>query len=478
MLQSALNLLREKVFDRQKELAEIYRVSGNLSLADYVNGWQVAPAADADYIFYKTVLDGLSELYGTQLALEAAAQLKGLPLVSTIDHIGLLNHPFFINSNLIYGLRSAQKYLIALPTVGVSLNNSSWPGCLVRTGGSGEILRYSFFADRLKTRTAYGAPAITEAEINKVKINIRRDAELSPAAKEKVLSAVSGCLAPEKMGKHKNFIRQACAASSELWRHFFPSAPELVYLPLEDIVREAVIRLHRAQPDNILSRLFFTLAGWEKIQSVFLDSRGAFSAGYKGSFLFWGLDKNGRRAAFYRQGAKLSGMAAPSGLSPEEVFSALADGRVYPTSLVCFMVLLHFGVTAAGGFNQVNWLTEIKKKYAGLLVGLGEAGEAARVSGIAANSFAEGGLAFLPGNGGLSAAGGLDLLVSGKGDWAAKYRELAKKITVKESIDFRLPETYRVITPFAMQDWRLLDAAGGEIASKNGLSGKIFEFLS
>ena len=126
-----LEKLKAAVFDRQKVLAEIYKQKSKSSLFDYVNSWQVGNLkASADFIGAAKTL--LEKLY-PDIANDVVDQLENQPLVSTIDHHGVLNHPFFINSNLIFSLYG-QEYLICLSTSGVSLNNSSWPASLLMTG--------------------------------------------------------------------------------------------------------------------------------------------------------------------------------------------------------------------------------------------------------------------------------------------------------------------------------------------------------
>jgi hypothetical protein len=153
----ALNRLKAEVFAKQKTLAKIYKEFGEQSLFDYAQGWKVSLVSKNTRAFFDSAGSLLQKVYPESVVNEALIQTGQMPLVSTIDHHGILNHPFFVNSNLIFGQRRGLKYLLCLSTAGVSLNNSSWPGCLLLSRPDGQTERLSFFPDRLKTRAVLTA---------------------------------------------------------------------------------------------------------------------------------------------------------------------------------------------------------------------------------------------------------------------------------------------------------------------------------
>jgi hypothetical protein len=460
-----IKLLKAKVFGKQEILANVYSRSAGENLFDYVSKWQTSPPGKESKILASRAQELLFKIYPQEQAKAASAQLAALPLVSTIDHHGILNHPFFINSNLIFSLKKDLKYLICLSTSGVSLNNSSWPGSLLLTGSDGGSKRLSFFKDKLKTQTVFSAPAMdlqtTEAVLNKVGGGDKAITELKKLFKK--------VLANKNLN---NFSSQSSIISSMLWSNIFPSAPEVIYLPVEDLVSRIIIQEIAPDPKHALHKLFFTEPGWRQIEKYFTGQLGAFISPAKGSFLFWAVDHNGRRLHLSREGAGIKGSGVNFSLSPEPISGALELRQIYPTSLVCFLVLLYYGITCVGGFNQVNWLTGIKEKFLELLEETGDVDTVNRLKSIPTQNFAEGNLAFLPSQNGLIKATGIDLYLSGR-DYYPAYKKLAKSLTVGESMESLLPEIYRVITPGPERDPNLLTLSDADIIKQNGMAEKI-----
>ncbi|MCX6797589.1 MAG: hypothetical protein NTX98_03890, partial [Candidatus Doudnabacteria bacterium] len=153
-------------------------------------------------------------------------------------------------------------------------------------------------------------------------------------------------------------------------------------------------------------------------------------------------------------------------LSPENIALALDERRLYPGSLVCFLIMLYYQITALGGFNQVNWLTNIKERFLALLKEMGEQSITQRIMDIPTTNFAEGNLAFMYQNGKLIKPSAIDLFLSGK-DYYLRYQILAKQITLGESLESLLPEIYRVITPAKEREEGLMAISDEDILKKN-----------
>lgn len=51
--------------------------------------------------FLDIVYDVLGPLFGQTVAQEVKDQLLDTPLVSTIDHHAIIDHPFFVNANIV-----------------------------------------------------------------------------------------------------------------------------------------------------------------------------------------------------------------------------------------------------------------------------------------------------------------------------------------------------------------------------------------
>lgn len=472
---SDINLLKSAVFGRQNVLAKIYAQQGSVSLFDYVTGWQTGSGSVNEST--ASIIRDLAGKYLTHNeAQELFLQIQSHPLVSTVDHHGIFGHPFFLNANLLFSLRKELKYLPVFSTNGVSLNNSSWPGCLVLTNPkTGVLERLSFFHDGHKTKTVFGADKISPVETARVLEQIKNLSFLSFRQKEKLTRLVERVFLSPHVLEQNNFSDQTCVISHMLWQEIFPSAPKLVYLPLEDITAQILIKDIAANPSHILHKLFFTPAGWQLTEKYFTGLRGAFSE-TRGSFLFWGVDEEDKRMALHREGLKIKdlGLKVEHQLTSEVISSSLGKRTIYPTSLVCFLVMLTYNFNCLGGFNQTSWLTEIKEKFIALLMEMGENGLSEQVNKVVTDNFAETPLAFSYTNGLLTKPSLLDLYLNSVDYESLEQR--AKKITLAQSLETELPEIYKIAVPQADRLVSLSAINPTQIAENNGLT-KILSLL-
>jgi hypothetical protein len=461
--------LKTEVFKQRPILDKIYKQHGALSLTNYVKSWKINLSADTGQIL-SLVKDQYAQIYGADVALGVVAQLGKLPLVSTVDHHGLFGHPFFLNSNLLFSLYSGLDYLPVLATAGVSMNNSSWPGCLVLTDPrTGKIKRLSFFPDGHKTKTVFAAARITEQQVNKVLAEIGRLNFLDSAKKLKLATVVKDIFLANDVLAGQNFSNQACLINHKLWQRVFPIAPQLAYLSLEDLVAEIIIKNIATNPTHILYQLMFTSAGWLMLEKYFIGLKGAFGK-TNGSFLFWGVDEQGRRVSLVRQGAEVVDDKTGIGyrMSAVEISQALGDRKIYPTSLTCFLVTLYYNLNCLGGFNQTSWLTEIKEKFSALLVEMGERALAEEVLKVATDNFAETPLALSLTNNSLIKSSLVDLYLADV-DYGAVV-QISKQITLAQSLETELPEIYKIVVPEQNRSSELLAITSGNIAQSNGLT--------
>lgn len=468
-----LERLKTAVFSKQTVLAEIYRLHGGQSVFDYVQSWPVCPISETAGSMLGVLRKNLNGLYGETLADGVINQLRVFPLVSTIDHHGILGSPFFLNSNLIFSLRPEAKYLICFATAGVSLNNHTWPGSLLVTNEKDSHLRrFSFFPEKQKMRTVLSAGKLGEDDFHKTIGRIQVGDSIPQEQKSKLVSLVAEISSLAEIKNQPDFSHQACLFSYQLWSKTFPSAPKLVYLSLESLVSDLLIQnLQNSQ--NIFAKLFSTPDGWRLLEKYFTGLKGAFGPKDAGSFLFWAVDSKGRRLHLRRAGDRLKGENFALQINSADIIASLRNKSIYPTSLVCFLVLLYYQLTCLGGFNQVNWLTGIKNKFVDLLKEMGETDLAEKISRVAANNFAETNLVFAFSGGRLYKPTLLDIYLKEDIHQYEKIQAFSKKITLAKSIDSSLSEIYRVITPADERDKELLSISDAAIAKLSGMEAKI-----
>ena len=454
-----LQSLASEVFLRRPVLSDIFERFGQKSVFDYVQSWGVTPGQPRA-VFLQQLYQLVTEEYGEETAISLQNQLHQLPLVSTIDHHGLLNHPFFLNANFIYSLHTDIQHCICLTTAGISLNNSSWPGCLVYDE-VGKQQRISLFREACKHQTVLGLTPFTNTDI---------DVASHRAAEGRVRELLEVCRG-QITDKEQLFWQQAGRASTVLWNKFFPSAPKISYIPIEILTNRIIIELLKTN-DPIFSLLLCSVEGHKLITRYFQGMDGAFSSTGKGSFLYWGLCKGKRVSLSDAQDTFIGGnLSFP--YAKEKLINAMENTEIYPTSLLCFMVMLYCNITCLGGFNQVTWLAEIQKQFILLLRELGLSEAALSVEKVIVNNFSESNLVFM--NKGMSViqASGVDIFCQGKSAMYERYVRLSHRITVAESVTSALPEMYRVVVPVGERNEKLLAITQTDIATHLGLPKKI-----
>src|SRR6185436_5887012 len=323
-MEKQLAEMKKEVFLRRPVLKEIAEKYSQFSLFDYVKKvWEISPIS-INGEFLESVEEITKEIYGSVRAEQIIAQLKSKPLVSTIDHLGIWNHPFFVNSDLIYSLHFEPNELAPIfATEGVSLNNT-WSACLLWHENE-KMKRVSFLSDKLKTLPVISTPAISGTDLDR--FNQATQNQFKDLAKVLDLESIS-----------KSFSTQACIGSSKLWQAVFPSAPKLIYLPLETMVSNYLIKI-LDDGENPITKIILSSEGNQLWQKYF---------GNEPTFLFYGLDDKGRRETIKEL--------------PQNIINQLKNKQIYPASPLCFLVLLSAGVTCVGGFNQTSWLTNVKQK--------------------------------------------------------------------------------------------------------------------
>lgn len=413
-MQNQLLEIEQEVFTRRPILKEIAGKFSDISLKDYVQKHWAVPDRAPDRIFLDVLKTEAKEIYNPAIAEALVGQLLKTPLVSTIDHLGIWNHPIFVNSDLIYSLHFGQEELMPiLATESVSLNNtSSWSASLLWHEGN-SLERRSFLPDKFKTLPVYSAPRIKANDIDRFKAFTQgRFDELI-----KILDFAG-------TSSGYNFSVQACQASYKFWQAVFPSAPKAVYLPLETIVAKYLLKVLENEAD-VLSQLVLTKPGRELWAKYFKDEH---------TFMFWGIDAKGRRQAIKAL--------------PKNLLELIQKRKLYPSSPLCFAVLLKAGLACVGGFTQTTWLSEVKEKLKALLLEMNTDGY--EVEGIPTKNFAESSLAWLEHDGQYIMPTAVDLYLTGQ-DYYNKYLKLAEQLSLGQSLQLAMPTIYSVVVAQAGQ---------------------------
>ncbi|EKD76550.1 MAG: hypothetical protein ACD_43C00065G0001 [uncultured bacterium] len=254
--------------------------------------------------------------------------------------------------------------------------------------------------------------------------------------------------------ERKTFSEQTTINNYALWQKFFPAnnpAPaNLICLEQETLVMQLILNYHLDQDTTIYHILFD--ATYDPLMIKYFENvMGAFSIEqHWGSYLFWGMPKDKKyRVQLWKKGNWLvaDDESYKVEFTPTALRAALEAREIFPTTLLDFIVLsFYYGLKCVGGFNQINYLTQMKNNYIKMQVDRGNY-KSIEVCARAQTKEMNDGFtfAFLRAQQQTYAATGLDFTLYNQSDTWQRLVQTIKQITVEEAFYPLLPELYRVI---------------------------------
>ncbi len=491
--------LREAVLSKRPVLAEMILKRGDKSLFEYTKDYISVnlnpPIRKRQDELVETFREEVEKLLGAEVAAKAAKQLEKYYYVSTADHHGPITHPFFINANLLLAAPYAElndpdlQYVIVLACASISFRNSSFPrGLLFHNPlqAQSEPDRVAFFPASMRACPVFNWRAYTAAEIEAIKVDLNKRVQSKKVTKEvaeKLISLMDEIyLAPAALDS-KTFSEQVTKTNYTLWPKFFgaettPPA-QFICLEQETLVLQLLLKYHLDQ-DTILNHVLFDPDYEPLLDGYFDNVMGAYSKENKyGSYLFWAMAPGAKyREQLWKQG---NALVTDSGsyrveLTPEALRGAMERREIFPTTLLDFFVLsFYYGLKCVGGFNQINYLTEMKNAYIKMCVDRGNYRSIEVCARAQTKEMNDGfTLAFIEGaEHATYAAMGPDLYLYGNNQTWPKLVDTMKTLTVEEAFNPLLPELYKVIYTEQERDATLSAITDGDIMKATGLDKKI-----
>ncbi len=503
-----LQALRAEIWKRRPILGEIMRRHGGDLLFNYAKDFMDVNRAAVLDPYKPELIDVLSELIGQRLGDDVAAkvkrQLKSFALVSTADHHATIDHPFWVNANIISALPFLEKpqpdvfSLIVLSFASVSLNNASgYPRGLLFHGGtghSGNLIRLPLLPDKLKMSIVHSSRAYGKEDLVRAREFMQKkvsSGELLPERAEAVRGILDSLFASDDILGAPDLNSQITKINYRLWPSFFHSSsqegsrrdtrmPDLIYFEIETLVSELLLRRHLWQR-TLINRFLFD-ADYRRLSLQYFNNiPGAFSLEQKtGTYLFWAIDEHCHRVRLELEGNWLRSQTRPDlsvEFTPEAIAEALRRKTLYPSMLLCYvMVALYYGMKCLGGFCQVHDLTVAKEAWGKILRDIGEDREADALEPIQTKELGGDGMVLSykkADNGELFPATGIDMAI---GDWdttVGKYVERSKTVTLDEMMNPMLPEMYTVLYASYERDPWLLTVSPERIIEETGLAEKL-----
>lgn len=449
-----MDTLLAEIFERQPIFANIMHKYGDSFLADYVatifSGIKTEEYFKPRYAEAANVVSEiLSSRLGMGVAKEVADQLVTFPLVSTMDHHALIQHPFWVNTNLVTALGYAgmvkkPKYLVVFTFSSISLNNASAyaRGLLLHGGKSLDepVVKIPLITEKYKMASVYGFPGVTQEGVSRAEVLIKKatsDKQLELGLAEQLLEWLPKTFAP--VLNDDDLCSQVTKLNFVAWPALVKEAgamPHLVYVEIESIVTELLLRTHLQNVDSPIYKLLFTTLQ-EIVKELFGNIRGSFGKNENwGTYFFWERKNYSRQATF-------------SSKTPSEVVEGLREGTLFPNMLLSYLVVaLYSGFNCLGGFCQVSDLTVVKVAWQKFLRQIGNETEAEKVAQIPTQLFGGDGMVFatLPTSKGEVAATGVDLLLRNDKPRFGDFENTAKSKTLLSMIAPMIPEIHGIIT--------------------------------
>lgn len=473
-LREVENLI-EAIFEKRPIFGAIMKKHGEKNLYEYskdfldVNNHQLLKKRRP--LCTKIVKKELAKRLPKKIVKGVETQLLKKPLVSTTDHHAIIDHPFWLNANIITSLPYEQthdetlKYLVVFSFASVSNNNASgFPrGILFHGGdrGEGPLIRLPILPDKWKMRTVYGTPPYTKDDLKRTAFLLdkkQKEGLISSNRAEQIHRLLFEIIGKSSILDSEDLCSQITKVNYEIWPLCFApnGMPDLIYLEAETITREIYLQDIFQKPSCMLAKMLFEKDMRALVMKHFADLPGTFSEKDDyGTYFFWALDEKGHRLRLLLNHEKSQLFSREKDiiipLTLESIAEALRSKKIYPSMMAVYLTLsLHFGMKCLGGFAQVHDLTKMKEALLHLLVDLGRFREIHAVSRIQTKELSGDGLvlAYVKNEQDqLIPATGIDLILSETKLSSRDYQWMAKQVTLREMITPLLPEIYTVLYP-------------------------------
>jgi len=361
----------ELFFDRRPRMAEKFQFPGTfMEFADNIAG--SVPAGSQSPLLKEKIVSEVKRMLPDAVSPDLLeSQLNRSPIISYADHHGLLNHPLLYNSNILYAEIVKQlklPYIVVFATGNVPLKNQSYP-----RGFYFNHERYNFFKNKLRHIPVYLLEEKIVAEKGKglesFVLNFK-SAMFTEEERKFLEFLFFECLDIETVSqKFEKFSDQVTYMNYKIWKYYFhqnirETIPDIVYLQSNQIVMDLLLR-EIAKEDSLISSILFD----SSVRQVFLKNFHGIACCWgdnMGSQLFWGVSEKKKFINLHcnQDTNKLVGEGIQIELERECVIDALKSKRILPTIFIDFLIITFMeGYLALGGFNQIEFLTDMKTAH-------------------------------------------------------------------------------------------------------------------
>ncbi len=446
--------LRSRVLGAAPGLKKILAAKGALTLFEYqLESLGTVPAISV--VRQEELLDVISNKVrqiDPGVVPDVLHELRTHYTVSTGDHHGPLTHPFSLSgqwSRLAVLEATRTPVAITLSCGSVSLNNSSFPRGHFFHTRSGKERRLSFFTLHNRHHPVYGLPGYRQKELDAFRSEMILTPEMSSQDIGILTEIINTLFAPPQALSFASFAEQISYTNYWLWKKIAgQEKTACLFLDQESIVNELLVRYHLGQ-STPLDQLLTDTAWHDSFEQFFDGCVGAFSSSdKKGTFLFWALQDGERKSLERKSGALVSrdGRYMVE-LTSKALVQALIRHELIPSMALCFIVVsFYYGLRCGGGFLQVSYLADMKKRYKQLLETMQAPESESTITQNVQTDYLAVDFACLniQTANGMVGATSFDFLLYQDAATAKRLKALLHSCTLGEAIDQLMPEFYKI----------------------------------
>ncbi len=313
----------------------------------------------------KAIQDELTHIFGDiSLGKHTAQIIREKGWVSTVDHHGVLCHPYFYASNLALTDESvcgSGKVHMTLTFGNISLGNDSFPRGFFFHDPNGKEVRVHFVSGEHRMLPVYCTRAMTKAQLMRERDRVLME-YLPKSARKRLASFFDRILQTQEIWSTSEYGIQLSLINRILWQMLFgEDRGELLYVQIDAIVHRLLLEKYLCV-DGALHELFGNPMWQDAYVRHFEGIQSAHGRDH-GTELFWYIDqeRGTRRRMMLREGflQTLDGDVTIQ-VTRDAIGDALRSHTIMPcTALILIIVHAEELLTCGGGVSQPMYLNEM-----------------------------------------------------------------------------------------------------------------------
>jgi hypothetical protein len=372
-----LEQIRAEVFAHRRLFGEVAHAWRDVTCLEYASQNFPNLLTPTD-----TVLSAIEQettmLLGPSAGRHARASLEEQRWVSTADHHGLLNHPYFYTAALLrshHKVRPLGNTTVVLAFGNVSLSNDSFPRGFFFHDAHFREARFHLKSLHERRMPVFGLPPVLKGAFVK-ECERSMHQPLASRARERIALFLERIAESDTVWSQETYGAQLTILNAVWWKTLFGEARgELVYLEIESVVRRLLLEQHLIT-ETPLHKIFFDAQWRSRYLTLFEGIFGAHGENF-GTHFFWYADrvKNMRRQLFVRGDIMETANGDVSiSLTPDAVREKIVSRELVPGTALNLITVHAEGLLAsAGGLSQIEYLKTMSERWNKLLGSFGEA---------------------------------------------------------------------------------------------------------